>query len=39
MKVVVSTHQGILYNEEVQYIVVKNTDGEFAILNNWNMIV
>ncbi len=39
MKVVVSTHQGILYNEEVQYIVVKNTDGEFAILNNHIPIV
>lgn len=32
MKIVVSTHQGVLYNEEVEYIVVHNSDGEFAIL-------
>ena len=32
MKLIVSTHQGVLYNEEVEYIVVHNADGEFAIL-------
>ncbi|MDE6655493.1 MAG: ATP synthase F1 subunit epsilon [Anaeroplasmataceae bacterium] len=32
MKLIVSTHQGILYNEEVDYVVVHNADGEFAIL-------
>lgn len=34
MKIIVSTHQGNLYNEEVDYVVVKNNDGEFAILKN-----
>lgn len=34
MKIIVSTHQGNLYNEEVDYVVVRNDDGEFAILNN-----
>lgn len=32
MKLIVSTHQGIVYDEEVEYIVVHNQDGEFAIL-------
>lgn len=34
MKLIVSTHQGVLYNEEVDYIVVHNQDGEFAIMND-----
>lgn len=34
MKIVVSTHQGNLYNEEVDYVVVHNDDGEFAILKD-----
>lgn len=34
MKIIVSTHQGNVYNEEIDYVVVKNSDGEFAILNN-----
>jgi F-type H+-transporting ATPase subunit epsilon len=34
MKIVVSTHQGKLYDEEVDYIVVKNKDGEFALMKN-----
>lgn len=34
MKIVVSTHQGKLYDEEVEYIVVKNHEGEFAILKD-----
>ena len=35
MKIVVSTHQGVLYNEEVDYVVVhSDTDGEYAVLND-----
>ena len=34
MKIIVSTHQGQLYNEDVDYIVVHNQDGEFAIMKN-----
>ena len=34
MNIVVSTHQGILYKEEVDYVVVRNDEGEFAILEN-----
>lgn len=35
MKIIVSTHQGNLYNEEVDYVVVhSNSDGEFGIMKN-----
>ena len=34
MKIVISTHQGRLYEETVDYVVVHNQDGEFAIFNN-----
>ncbi len=34
MKLIVSTHQGVLYNEEVDYVVVHNQDGEFAIMKD-----
>lgn len=34
MRIVVSTHQGNLYNEEVEYVVIRNEDGEFAIMND-----
>lgn len=34
MKIIVSTHQGQLYNEDVDYIITHNQDGEFAIMNN-----
>lgn len=34
MKTIVSTHQGNLYNEQVEYIVVKSSEGEFAILED-----
>lgn len=34
MKILVSTHQGKLYDEVVEYVVVHNTDGEFAIMNH-----
>lgn len=39
MKIVVSTHQGNLYDEEVEYIVVKNRDGEFAIMKDHVAVV
>lgn len=32
MKLIVSTHQGVMYDEEVEYIVAHTSDGEFAIL-------
>ncbi len=34
MKFVVSTHQGKLYDEDLDYIIVSNKDGEFAILKD-----
>lgn len=34
MKIIISTHQGKMYDEEVDYIVVKSQDGEFAIMRN-----
>ncbi len=34
MKIVVSTHQGQLLNDEVDYIVCRNENGEFAIMKN-----
>ena len=35
MKIVVSTHQGVLYNEEIDYVVVHDQDdGEYAIMQN-----
>lgn len=35
MKIIISTHQGNLYNEEVDYIVVHNSIcGEFGIMHN-----
>lgn len=34
MKIVISTHQGKLYQEEVEYVVVRSSDGEYAILEN-----
>lgn len=35
MRIIVSTHQGNLYNEEVDYVVVhSNSDGEFGIMQN-----
>lgn len=34
MRIVISTHEGLLYDEEVDYVVVHNQDGEFAILKN-----
>jgi len=35
MKIVVSTHQGVLYNEVIDYVVVHDQDdGEYAIMEN-----
>ena len=35
MRIIVSTHQGNLYNEEVDYVVVHSaSDGEFGIMQN-----
>lgn len=39
MKIAISTHQGTLYNDIVDYIVVKNQDGEFAIMEDHVSIV
>lgn len=32
INIIISTHQGILYNEVCDYIVVKKSSGEFAML-------
>lgn len=35
MQIIISTHQGNLYNDTIDYVVVHNsTDGEFACLEN-----
>ena len=35
MKIIVSTHQGVIYDEEVDHVVVHDqSDGEYAIFNN-----
>ena len=35
MKIVVSTHQGVLYDETIDYVVVHDQDdGEYAIMEN-----
>ena len=35
MKIVISTHQGVLYNEEIDYVVVHDQDdGEYTIMHN-----
>ncbi len=35
MRIVVSTHQGNLYNEEVDYVVVhSDSDGEYAVMQD-----
>lgn len=40
MKIIVSTHNGNLYNEEVDYLVVhSNTSGDFGIMENHVPIV
>lgn len=39
MIISIATHQGTLYNDTVDYIVVKNQDGEFAIMNDHTPII
>ena len=39
MRICVSTHQGKLYDDEITYAVVKNEDGEFAIMKDHVPIV
>lgn len=39
MKFVISTHKGVLYNDEIDYFVVKNDEGEFAILNDHTPVI
>lgn len=39
VKIVVSTHQGILYDEVTDYIVISSKNGEFAIMSNHAMII
>lgn len=39
MKIIVSTHQGKLYDDEIDYVVVKGPNGEFGVLNNHIPIV
>ncbi len=35
MRIVVSTHQGVMYDDDVDYVVIHDqSDGEYAILNN-----
>ena len=34
MEIIFSTHQGVIYQEVIDYFVVNKEDGEFAILNN-----
>lgn len=35
MNIVVSTHQGVLYNEEIDYVVVhSDVDGEYAVMKD-----
>ena len=33
-KLMVSTHDGVMYNEELDYVVIGGKEGEFAILEN-----
>lgn len=39
MKFVISTHKGVLYNDEIDYFVVKNDEGEFAILKDHTPVI
>ena len=34
MKIVVSTHQGTLYNEEIDYFTVHKNDGDFGVMKD-----
>lgn len=39
MKIVVSTHQGKLYDDEIDYVVVQGPNGEFGVLQNHVAVV
>ena len=39
MKIIVSTHQGQMYNEEVDYVVCKSHTGEFAVMKGHTPVV
>lgn len=39
MKIVISTHKGVLYNDEIEYFVIKNDEGEFAILKDHTPVI
>jgi len=39
MKIVISTHKGVLYNDEIEYFVVKNDEGEFAVLKDHTPLI
>ena len=34
MKIIISTHQGLMYSETIDSFVIKNQDGEFGCLEN-----
>lgn len=39
MKIVISTHKGVIYNDEIEYFVIKNDEGEFAILKDHTPVI
>ena len=39
MKIVISTHKGVLYNDEIEYFVIKNDEGEFAVLKDHTPLI
>ena len=39
MKFVISTHKGVLYNDEIEYFVIKNDEGEFAVLKDHTPVI
>ena len=39
MKIVISTHKGIQYDDEIEYFVIKNDEGEFAILKDHTPVI
>ena len=39
MKIVISTHKGVIYDDEIEYFVIKNDEGEFAILKDHTPVI
>jgi len=39
MRIVISTHKGVKYNDEIEYFVVKNDEGEFAVLKDHTPVI